>query len=48
MGPLVTREHRDRVASYLDAAIADGATVDGRWTATAELRSAMDFSWALR
>ena len=26
MGPLVTREHRDRVASYLDAAAADGAT----------------------
>jgi malonate-semialdehyde dehydrogenase (acetylating)/methylmalonate-semialdehyde dehydrogenase len=32
MGPLVTREHRDRVASYLDAAAADGAVVvaDGR------------------
>jgi malonate-semialdehyde dehydrogenase (acetylating)/methylmalonate-semialdehyde dehydrogenase len=32
MGPLITREHRDRVASYLDAATEDGATVvvDGR------------------
>ncbi|MGC9220762.1 MAG: CoA-acylating methylmalonate-semialdehyde dehydrogenase [Solirubrobacteraceae bacterium] len=32
MGPLVTREHRDRVASYLDVASQDGATVvvDGR------------------
>jgi malonate-semialdehyde dehydrogenase (acetylating)/methylmalonate-semialdehyde dehydrogenase len=32
MGPLVTREHRDKVASYLDKASAEGATVvaDGR------------------
>jgi malonate-semialdehyde dehydrogenase (acetylating)/methylmalonate-semialdehyde dehydrogenase len=32
MGPLITREHRDRVAEYLDAAIAEGATLvaDGR------------------
>jgi malonate-semialdehyde dehydrogenase (acetylating) / methylmalonate-semialdehyde dehydrogenase len=32
MGPLVTREHRDKVASYLDVADADGASivVDGR------------------
>jgi malonate-semialdehyde dehydrogenase (acetylating) / methylmalonate-semialdehyde dehydrogenase len=32
MGPLITREHRDRVASYLDRATAEGATmvVDGR------------------
>ena len=32
MGPLVTREHRDRVSSYIDLAAADGATVvvDGR------------------
>ncbi len=32
MGPLVTREHRDKVASYLPAAEADGATLalDGR------------------
>jgi malonate-semialdehyde dehydrogenase (acetylating) / methylmalonate-semialdehyde dehydrogenase len=32
MGPLVTREHRDKVAGYLDIAAADGATVvvDGR------------------
>jgi malonate-semialdehyde dehydrogenase (acetylating)/methylmalonate-semialdehyde dehydrogenase len=32
MGPLVTREHRDRVAGYLDSAKAQGATVveDGR------------------
>src|SRR4029079_335205 len=27
MGPLITREHRDRVASYLDSAAADGAMV---------------------
>jgi malonate-semialdehyde dehydrogenase (acetylating)/methylmalonate-semialdehyde dehydrogenase len=35
MGPLITREHRDKVASYLDVATADGATVvaDGRTTA---------------
>lgn len=32
MGPLITREHRDRVASYVAAAEAEGATVavDGR------------------
>jgi len=32
MGPLVTREHRDKVAGYIDVAIADGASVvvDGR------------------
>ena len=32
MGPLVTRAHRDRVASYVDAGIESGATlvVDGR------------------
>jgi malonate-semialdehyde dehydrogenase (acetylating)/methylmalonate-semialdehyde dehydrogenase len=32
MGPLVTREHRDKVASYIDTAITDGAhvVVDGR------------------
>jgi malonate-semialdehyde dehydrogenase (acetylating)/methylmalonate-semialdehyde dehydrogenase len=32
MGPLITCEHRDKVASYLDAARTDGATVvvDGR------------------
>jgi len=32
MGPLVTQVHRDKVASYIDIAIADGATVvhDGR------------------
>jgi malonate-semialdehyde dehydrogenase (acetylating) / methylmalonate-semialdehyde dehydrogenase len=32
MGPLITREHRDRVASYVDAGSAAGATVvvDGR------------------
>lgn len=35
MGPLVTREHRDRVASYLDSGPAQGATLvaDGRKTA---------------
>src|SRR4029077_508462 len=32
MGPLVTRQHRDKVASYLDSGVAQGATViaDGR------------------
>jgi malonate-semialdehyde dehydrogenase (acetylating)/methylmalonate-semialdehyde dehydrogenase len=32
MGPLVTREHRDKVAAYIDVAAADGAkvVVDGR------------------
>jgi malonate-semialdehyde dehydrogenase (acetylating)/methylmalonate-semialdehyde dehydrogenase len=32
MGPLVTREHRDRVASYLDSGLEQGATIvrDGR------------------
>ncbi len=32
MGPLITREHRDRVASYVERAAAEGATVivDGR------------------
>ncbi len=40
MGPLVTREQRDKVATYLDAAIADGATVavDGRNDAGCEAR----------
>ena len=34
MGPLVTREHRDRVASYVERASGEGATVvvDGRET----------------
>jgi malonate-semialdehyde dehydrogenase (acetylating)/methylmalonate-semialdehyde dehydrogenase len=32
MGPLITKEHRDKVAGYLDVAVADGASlvVDGR------------------
>jgi malonate-semialdehyde dehydrogenase (acetylating)/methylmalonate-semialdehyde dehydrogenase len=32
MGPLITKEHRDKVAGYIDIAIEDGATVvvDGR------------------
>jgi malonate-semialdehyde dehydrogenase (acetylating)/methylmalonate-semialdehyde dehydrogenase len=32
MGPLISREHRDRVATHLDAAVAEGATlaIDGR------------------
>jgi malonate-semialdehyde dehydrogenase (acetylating)/methylmalonate-semialdehyde dehydrogenase len=35
MGPLVTGAHRDRVASYVDAGVAEGATlvVDGRGSA---------------
>jgi malonate-semialdehyde dehydrogenase (acetylating)/methylmalonate-semialdehyde dehydrogenase len=37
MGPLITREHRDKVASYIDSGAAQGATVvcDGRETAPA-------------
>jgi malonate-semialdehyde dehydrogenase (acetylating)/methylmalonate-semialdehyde dehydrogenase len=33
MGPLITREHRDRVAAHLDTAVAEGATlaIDGRF-----------------
>ncbi len=32
MGPLVTAAHRDKVASYLDGGVAQGATlaIDGR------------------
>jgi malonate-semialdehyde dehydrogenase (acetylating)/methylmalonate-semialdehyde dehydrogenase len=32
MGPLITKAHRDKVASYIDIAVQDGATlvVDGR------------------
>jgi len=35
MGPLITREHRDKVASYLESGSAQGATLvtDGRETA---------------
>ena len=35
MGPLVTKAHRDKVASYIDAGEADGAkiVVDGRTVA---------------
>jgi malonate-semialdehyde dehydrogenase (acetylating)/methylmalonate-semialdehyde dehydrogenase len=38
MGPLITREHRDRVASYVDAGARSGATVvvDGREDAVPE------------
>jgi malonate-semialdehyde dehydrogenase (acetylating)/methylmalonate-semialdehyde dehydrogenase len=38
MGPLVTREHRDRVASYLDSGAQQGATIvrDGRRDAVYE------------
>jgi malonate-semialdehyde dehydrogenase (acetylating)/methylmalonate-semialdehyde dehydrogenase len=38
MGPLVTGEHRDRVASYVEGAAAEGATVvvDGRENAPAD------------
>ena len=38
MGPLITREHRDRVASYLETAPREGAdvVVDGRQDAAAK------------
>ena len=40
MGPLVTREHRDRVASYVENAPGEGATVlvDGREDAPVVVR----------
>jgi malonate-semialdehyde dehydrogenase (acetylating)/methylmalonate-semialdehyde dehydrogenase len=40
MGPLITREHRDRVASYVANAAAEGATVavDGRQDAACRRR----------
>ena len=45
MGPLITREHRDKVAGYLDTAAEQGATVvaDGR-----ELEIETASSWASR
>ncbi|MFF1634692.1 CoA-acylating methylmalonate-semialdehyde dehydrogenase [Leifsonia sp. NPDC058248] len=44
MGPLITREHRDKVASYVDVAVADGAdvVVDGRGV---EVDGAADGFW---
>jgi malonate-semialdehyde dehydrogenase (acetylating)/methylmalonate-semialdehyde dehydrogenase len=44
MGPLITREHRDRVSSYIDIATEDGATVvvDGRGV---EVDGAADGFW---
>ncbi|NEM90639.1 CoA-acylating methylmalonate-semialdehyde dehydrogenase [Galbitalea soli] len=44
MGPLITREHRDKVAGYLDVAAEDGATivVDGRGV---EVDGAADGFW---
>jgi malonate-semialdehyde dehydrogenase (acetylating)/methylmalonate-semialdehyde dehydrogenase len=44
MGPLITREHRDKVAAYVDQAAADGATVvvDGR---KGEFDGAADGFW---
>jgi malonate-semialdehyde dehydrogenase (acetylating)/methylmalonate-semialdehyde dehydrogenase len=44
MGPLITREHRDKVAGYIDLAGTDGATVvvDGR---EAEYDGAEDGFW---
>ena len=47
MGPLVTRQHRDKVASYIEIAEQDGATVvvDGRTVAAdqAELEVRRDY-----
>jgi len=44
MGPLITREHRDKVASYLHVAVTDGAevVVDGRGI---EVDGAADGFW---
>jgi len=44
MGPLITKEHRDKVAGYIDVAIADGAdvVVDGRGI---EVNGAADGFW---
>ena len=49
MGPLVTRQHRDKVASYLDTGAAQGATVvaDGREHPLYDARRAAS-SWASR
>ena len=48
MGPLITREHRDRVASYVANAVVEGATVavDGRDRTRSPSRAG--FSWAHR
>ena len=42
MGPLVTREHRDKVAGYLASAAQQGATIveDGRELASTETPTA--------
>ncbi|EKT76221.1 methylmalonate-semialdehyde dehydrogenase, partial [Rhodococcus opacus M213] len=44
MGPLVTKVHRDKVASYIDAGENDGATivVDGR---TVQANGGADGFW---
>jgi len=44
MGPLITREHRDKVAGYVDLAVSDGAevVVDGRGI---EVDGAADGFW---
>ena len=49
MGPLVTKAHRDKVASYIDAGEADGAkiVVDGR-TVNRRRRRTMGSGWARR
>ena len=46
MGPLVTKAHRDKVASYIDAGEADGAkiVVDGRSVSPTAARTAS--GWA--
>ena len=47
MGPLISREHRDRVASYLDLAIADGATLLAhRWSSRSCDEWRRIFPWA--
>lgn len=45
MGPLISREHRDRVSSYVDIAEADGATivVDGRGFTVADRENGFFF-----
>ena len=49
MGPLVTKAHRDKVASYIDAGEADGAkiVVDGR-NVTADGGAGRASGWAPR
>lgn len=45
MGPLVTRQHRDKVASYIDAGVKDGATLVVDGTKGSSTPTATGSSW---